>query len=447
MPILRPPAWRWFLPRWLRTALVSVVLVVNLLLVGVGFALANVIVINPYAFGGGIQVAVGSFAAQDSTGTQVVAGVGFTPTAVLLWTTGSQSTSGTWAGTAYGSVGMTAGSANSYAFGWYDEDGQATANASRRMAAKAITQPSADGTGVRWEAGLSSFDADGFTLDWTTAQAGFTPRISYLAITGTAAKVLSWQEPAATGNKAVTGAGFSPALAIHAFCHQASAPAASAADAYAGIGVMNDAGEQWTVGVGAADAVSPSNASRWQRTDSCIALPSPGEVETQRATYVSMDADGFTVNFPTISGGTGNRYMMTLCLDSPRSKIGSFAKSEAAAPVTQDVATGLTFVPLGGLFATDTTNGSTTPQSYALLSLGATAASGEQVQGYADADNANPTIADCVWYDGKAIAVVNTVGSGGTTEAVADVTLGTTTTATWTTNAAGAREILYLLFG
>lgn len=345
---------------------------------------------------------VGSFTKIGATGTQSITGVGFTPKAIIFWTTGSASASGTWQSHVFSTLGFTTGPTNSFAVAATSEDAIATSNTGRRMAAKAITNSNTGGSAAEYEADLASFDADGFTLNWTL-NAPRNPVINYLALGGsdiTGAKVVNWTTPTAVGNKAVIGAGFSPDLVLHTSAGDLTA-LGSAVQAYTNLGIMNKHGQQWANGAAMEDARSPANTGRGQQTDACIAIANTdGTAFQQQAHFVSMDADGFTTNFSNIASVASQ--VISLCLKGVSSKIGAFAKTTAAAPAAQSI-TRTGFTPKAVLFSDQRFAASGIPQINAFWGVGAYDGISQRSATSIDADAVNPTLVDSIFYSDAVI--------------------------------------------
>lgn len=394
--------------------------------------------------GGGAVYAVGSFNPSGSTGTQAVTGIGFTPKALIFWMSGASGTSGTWAQHIRQVVGFTSGPSESYSVAGASGDAQSTSDTARRIAAKAITTVNYSSV-LYGEADLSSFDADGFTLDWTDdLPAGF--EIMFLAVGGddVQAKVVNWTSPTSTGNKAVTGVGFQPSVVLHAGVGFTAAPPGSAAGASVGWGAMDAAGGQWTNAVAAEDGQATSNTARYQRTDKALSLLSPSSLAViEEAAYVSMDADGFTTNFTTAGGSALQR--ISLCLSGVSAKVGSFLKStDTGVPVTQAV-TGVGFEPSALLLTSVAHNATTAVSSFAAWNMGAGDGTNERTTVQFDADSQATTDAESLWKNDKVLATQDNVS--GSVDAEADLTSLDSDgfTLNWTTNGdSEATQILFL---
>lgn len=339
---------------------------------------------------------VGSFNKINVTGQQAVTGVGFTPKAIIFWASGAGPTSGTWETQNHGMLGFTTGPTNSFAVGTFGSDGASTTDTTRRMAAKCIAFP--DSTSGSWgDADLVSFDADGFTINWTANVAGSLTdsAINYMVLGGsdiTGAKIVNWAQPTAVGNLSVAGVGFKPDLVLHAHIGGAAPPVTHTFTRF-NFGAMNKHGQQWTNAVASADAVSPSNTSRWQQTDACLGQIDEGEVLRSQAHFVSMDTDGFTLNFSSQVGAVST---ISLCLKGVSSKIGAFPKTTAAAPAAQSI-TRCGFLPKAVLFSNTQDAAKAAPIIHAIWGLGAATATDQRLVHLVDLDASNPTQVDSLF--------------------------------------------------
>ncbi len=389
---------------------------------------------------------VGNFTKRTSTGSQVIThNLGKTPKAIILWTSG-QTSDGT-VGSAYHYAQGISDGTTSYAFSAASQDNVGEGNTSRRFAAKAITL-------VEWgevllaEADLSSWNASSFTLNWTTNNSDAT-LIHYLLIGGNdvAAKTVNWQVPTSTGNRTITGVGFQPDLVIHlngGTGLTGSAPSSQIQSA-TGFGVMNAKGEQWALAALAKDEIDPSASSRGQRTDA--ALVSTGLDGSQDpefsavASYVGMNADGFTLNFSTVSANHTAGQVASLALRGVDSKLGSFDKSTATG---SQAVTGVGFQPEAIMLASWARTARTDARDDAVATLGASDGTTEGVSWFGDWDNIDPT--NTMGLD-KTSKVFAKSSSSQSIDAEADLTSLNADgfTLDWTTNADGmAAQLLYL---
>lgn len=384
---------------------------------------------------------VGSFTKSTSTGTQTVAHqLGTTPKAVILWTNGK--TNESFSGSFLFAYGVTDGT-TSKSVSAASQDAVTTSAASTRIANKAITI-------VQWgqvtlaEADLSSWDATNLTLNWTTNNAtGYVIHFIAIGGSGVSAKVVGWTMATATGNKAVTGVGFKPDVVIHAFADATftNSPPASLADATVGWGVMDGSGNQWVDSVYSRSGVNPSDTQRGQQTNAAIFAFTNALAVTKKASFVSMDSDGFTMNFSTANSSASQ--VFSLALKGMNVKAGNFSKSTASAPASQSV-TGVGFSPRVVLLSSFQDVAQANPEAQTRLGIGASDATTEGSSSFTDADGVTTTNAKGVDKTSKAFTKVN--NNTQTINAQADLTSmnGDGFSLSWTTNDAVATQMLYL---
>lgn len=132
------------------------------------------------ALGGSIGVKAGTFSQPSSTGAQAVTGVGFSPLQLMLWSASAAAT-GPQAQTRP-SFGLAESSTKRVAYGNSATDG-ASPTAAGRQASESlcITHNTGTGSTVVAAADLTSMDSNGFTVNWSTADATARKEF-YLAI-------------------------------------------------------------------------------------------------------------------------------------------------------------------------------------------------------------------------------------------------------------------------
>jgi len=109
---------------------------------------------------------------------------------------------------------------------------------------------------------------------------------------GIQVKIGSFTCPAATGNYSVTGVGFKPRYVEFMWT-----PTAYPTGIYLGSGWVDYNGNQGTIGCG---YETSSSAYTSNRSDACIFNPNQSGVIILKASYVSMDSDGFTIIFSNV---------------------------------------------------------------------------------------------------------------------------------------------------
>ena len=347
------------------------------------------------------------------------------------------------AGGAYMAFGMTDGT-TSKSVATASQNQANTSNASRRIANKALTI-------VRWgevvlaEADLQSWDDTSFTLNWTTNDANAYV-IHYIAIGGSdvSAKVLGWTMRTTTGNRSVTGVGFQPNVVIHAHAgfDFTAAPSASATAGGFGLGVMDTDGDQWAYNLYTRDAVGTSDTQRGQQTNACIFAFNQTLAVQKKASWVSMDADGFTVNFSNATSNAASQ-VVSLALSGVNVKPGSFLKTTGGAPANQAI-TGVGFQPDLVFLASFENTTQANPVAQARLALGASDGATSGSSAFFDTDASAYTNADAIDKTSKVFVKVD----NGTPAINAEANLASLGadgfTLNWTTNDAVATEILYL---
>jgi len=397
-----------------------------------------------------VTVYKGTFTKRTSTGTQSITGVGFQPKAVIFFWT-KNTTNGTSSANGVMGIGFAGGSpiANSGVV-TSAQDNVGTTNTGWRESAtysiitlNATTNPPT----LAAQASVTSFDADGFTLNWQTADAS-ADIIHFIALGGTDitnVKVGQFTGPVATGNFSYTGVGFQPDLVMLAFPDRT----ATTLDAVQAAGALNigmfTSTSQGAIGWGSrAGQTTITHAHTLSDAHSIYGIRR--NAADQIATFTSMDASGFTLNYSTVGGQAPYIY---IALQGGQYKIGSFSKNTSAG--TQSV-TGVGFQPTGlMLFSHNSTatNGTVeTADPAASMSIGA--ASGPAVNG-------------TVWMHDKSIinTDVNMISHnnlvmrmGASNNGITDYGQASLSsfdtngfTLNWSSSDATARRILYLAIG
>lgn len=396
---------------------------------------------------GNLQSYTGTFVkAVGGSATQSVTGVGFTPKAIIMWTVGSGNASGTWGTDRYESYGITAGPTKSWSIAGVSADNVATSASRRRTAAKAITMRNAPGS-VN-EADLVSFDADGFTINWTSRGFDYAYNIHYLALGGPAianANVVTWQSPAAAGYSNVRGVGFRPDVMIH-LSQATNAITIDNTYSYQQIGAMNSIGNNIAVGTSDGDGQTGTNSARWQEANAAILGVDQAEGQFNIGQSHLMNADGFDVYWPTNNAA---RYFGTLCLLGPSSKMDMFRKATGETAVNAtSIVRGLGFKPKAVIaMGIASSAGMSAPATHAKMSFGAaTSPTNQVVAANMSIEGQTNTYVKNVWYNGSLYSYDNT---GPTTLSRAALTSMDADgfTVSWPVNNADLLEIPYIALG
>lgn len=248
---------------------------------------------------------------QDVPCVDVTTGSSFVPVAVILWTTGL--TANGFGQHYIVAVGMTDLTTH-FATCVSAQDNVEPTNTGRRHASKALTIT--DHLNVLSAECNAAVQGNGFRLTWTTADTNVT-LIHCVAFGGdiTNAKLIVHNALTTTGNQSITGAGFKPDALFQLTARLNVDPPATAAEAFFSFGFAHAdtaaleatsicaiADDNTTAGV-AASQLSDDNASP---NISLRNLSAKGGAAAQngRATPVSMDADGYTQNWPQAAPNT-----------------------------------------------------------------------------------------------------------------------------------------------
>jgi hypothetical protein len=389
---------------------------------------------------------VGSFAKLTTTGAQTITHtLGQTPKALIFWTAGKTNESLS-AGFLYG-FGASDGT-ETYSVGIGTRDNVGVSTTSRRMAAKAITLVQG-GEVLVAEADLTSRTASNFALNWVTNDSQPVV-VHYLAIGGpqVSAKIALWTSSTSTGNRAITGIGFRPETVLHFYAGAANtAPLPTTSfNALFGMGIMDKNGGQWATQVADWDDNGTSFTSRGQQTDAAIFMyadGSPGSI-TKEASFVSMDNDGFTVNFSAANSSAG--LIGSLALAGVRASAGTFNKVTGGAPISQSV-TSPGFRPGAVLFSSYQMGAQSASVSESTCSYGIGASDGtrEGSSAFFSADNAATTAVDGIDKTSKVFVKMNTPPE----DAEADLTSFDPSgfTLNWTMNDSTASQIGFWALG
>lgn len=392
---------------------------------------------------------------QQQTGTQVVVGLGFSPRVIGFEMAAQGATeAGPWA--QRGFVCQDA-SGTIHQLVWSMMNGDNGHNPTTDMSAVRTDACCgfADAILQQWEqlASLSSFDADGFTLNWTTNTQTFSVPIYFWAIGGSDvpnANIIQWTDATTTGNKSVTGAGFPPTFALFFdWGITAALPylGGTGTGFGYGFGVAKDSTHRFAIGGYGQGNVATPNTAKELLTNHCHVLltTSVSSGPTVSADLVSFDSDGFTLNYDTVATSAYKSAALVLG-GSFQSFVGT--ATEQASTGSQSVS--MVFSPnLIGVWATgQTATGFSTADAQVVIGYGA---SSQQRWSYWTAEvNANATIIGHNDTETNSLMNADTqVGSGATLAAQADFSSASSSglTISWGTNDSVARILPIFALG
>lgn len=294
---------------------------------------------------------VGSFVGPAAGGaqTQAVTGVGFQPTAIIVWRSSDESpvTTNAADGAILAGFGVAVGpaAADQSALSALSQFGSFNKQSYEDGVVISIGTASKSG-----DATLNSFDADGFTLGWSNSGQRFAVPFSFLAIGGAGASLIRFTTPGSTGPQSYTGTGFTPGALVVAASLRNSTPSYGVDDSVLGIGVsdgLTDRAVAWF-----SNDQDPASAEARVRADAAVLYALNGTATSnieQQATVASLDADGFTLNYAT--SVSASRRCFALALNAADVSASVVAVDYTAALGSQSV-TGVGFRPLAGFFLT-----------------------------------------------------------------------------------------------
>lgn len=262
---------------------------------------SNARIVNYIAIGGDsvTNVKTGQETARTTAGTKATTGVGFQPDGMLFFAPGSNTAATVEGAQTHQSFIGWASSTSARGFvGQRDIDGAVESSRQQQTNGVIAFTNSADSAAF---ADLNSLDADGFTLNWTTPAVG-AHYFYWVALKGVSIKAGSFNQATSTGNQATTGVGFKPSsLIVQSFCNTSTTSVVSHKRWSFGAGSSSSA--RGCVWAGSTHAASPAvRKNNLDRTKiiKLMTEASGGPTVDAAADLVTMDADGFTVNWTTV---------------------------------------------------------------------------------------------------------------------------------------------------
>jgi hypothetical protein len=160
------------------------------------------------------------------------------------------------------------------------------------------------------------------------------------------AKVGTFDCPASTGNSAVAGVGVQPQAVIF-FCNTRTSDGSSP-NLLTSIGFATDSTHRFAIGAQSDDNVGTSNTRRSVANDKCINLGTNNAGTTGLvADLVSMDSDGFTLNWSVVTSGADIHYLALAGISNATVKTFTLPTSTGSQAVT-----GVGFQPTSALLLT-----------------------------------------------------------------------------------------------
>ena len=294
---------------------------------------------------------------RTTAGTQAIT-TGFAPKAVIFWTS-QQSGTGQNLDIRF-SLGFASGSstAEQRVIGWAAEDNESTSN-SRRWGVSGIVETKTADNAILLHANVDSFDANGFTLDWT-AVLGIGQVVHYIALGGSDllnALVKEEVSTTTTGNQQFPAYGFIPD-SVMLLCPQLTA-IGNLPNIQVGVGAATGTVNRWSYCFTARDGQTMANMQ-----DRRAGLFNTRCLVGANVTNGSADFEDDFVSFDDLGGGDGTwtidhinahsqaNVIFVLALEFSADggvTVDNFNKNGNVGPDTQPV-TGVGFQPIGLMF-------------------------------------------------------------------------------------------------
>ncbi len=390
-----------------------------------------------------LSVKSGSFQTNTGTGNQAITGVGFTPKIVIFFSLmRTSATTGNSGGARLG-YGAAVSSTKRWALGNWENDALSPTTCDLRFLTTKCFTLDNNGT-VNLEFDFVSQDADGFTVNITTANASGRS-IYYLALGGTdlSVDVGTFNSITTTGDQAVTGVGFQPKAMLF-FAGKNNTTAGSQQDTRSSIGAGTATAAEWAFTFFGDDAAAPTNEDKRGSTSDVILITSNASV-LDAADLKTLDADGFTLDWITNSG-TAKIIGYIALGGTIQVKVSTLAQPGSTG---NQATTGAGFQPAVVLFASHNaaTLGSMVADAHQAIGVGVSSSERSTAMMYSD--DANGTASDCAMRASNSLCLTLATGGTPTVDAEADFVSQDSDgfTINWTTVDATARVVGYLAIG
>ena len=347
----------------------------------------------------GVSVYQGTFNKRSGSGSQTISGLPFQPKAIIFWGTALTGTSPTDGLTAY--YGFTDGTTDCVIAG-ASEDNVATSDCSSFFdATNCIEIINIAASNTIGAATLTSFNSDGFTLNWSISDTSTDPVHFWMVggtdITDVKAGIMA-VGTASPGNKSYTGVGFQPDVLLTANNGIISASpigdAVGSSHVGFGLSAMKSTSERWATMSVIQGSTSPAKTCRYQRIYKCFSLLNnsvgTGSVVGE-ADFVSFDADGFTWNYTTTGTNITNSKFIYLAIKGGIWNVGSQIAPGSDSDTTTWTTNGgptIKGILTDYIGLQDT---AITPNVFVIHSIGGSDGTRSSCIGISDINNANPT--------------------------------------------------------
>lgn len=321
----------------------------------------------------GALFATGSFAKSTSAGpvSQAVTGIGFTPKAILLFSSQTSGAEDTIAVHYEQAIGFSDGTTEKSIWTGSEDgvvsgtDADRYSNSGKLLTLRDIS--SGTSGALLAECDLTSFDSDGFTINWTTNNA-VASHIKYVAIGGddiTDVDVGSFISSASPGTQNVaTNIDTADFIMILGQTVASGSEDTLLADSIMQLGVAASSSQRGVICNTSEDNTTPSFAKRNQQTDKIISTHNvAGTLFERFADFTGFTSTGFDLNWT--NAGASVFYYLTI--KGGQWQVGNDVSKTSTG--TQAYTT--SFQPKGLIQFNDTASPSTSVDNNAFFNLGA----------------------------------------------------------------------------
>lgn len=261
---------------------------------------SNTFIMNYLCLAGSDLTNVGVFnwkpAASPTTGNQSYSSLGFQPDLAIF---ASALNGGTFENTVSDNVMMVSAMQSTTArwAGMIKSDGNGAGSSFYNN--KVLADHNTSGGADYFVGDFVSFNSNGLTINLT--QNSWGQDLEVLTLKGGSYKVGSFTKSTSTGNQAVTGVGFVPAAVLFFTNSQTTANSNNTTSgARFGLGAADIAGNERSITGQNADGGGTTNTASMTSTTALLTVADNDTKTTNgQATLVSMDSDGFTINWGT----------------------------------------------------------------------------------------------------------------------------------------------------
>lgn len=250
------------------------------------------------------------FSGRTTNGTTALTGFGFQPKLIMAAMSNDTSDAGPNAGGSW-SIGFAVSTASECCF-FQRDTSAATTDSSHRVTSSRILSLLSTTTTIGTAADISAIGADGCTFNFTTTD-GTARLINVFALGGsdlTNVFIKAFTSPTSTGNQSQTGVGFQPDLIIF-LASGCSALDTTTVNIRGGFGIGISSSQRAAMGWATEDNLADSKTCGKQVADKVIAVTA-NDADFLGADLVSMDSDGFTINWSTVDGTARRCYAICL---------------------------------------------------------------------------------------------------------------------------------------